>query len=59
VTQSLDCTVHRHPDGWRFAIGDQCGGPYQGPLEAAAAAERAAKADGRLAPVDVLWFQLG
>ena len=58
VTSSLDCKVHRASDGWRFALGDQFGGPYDGPLEAAAAAERAAKAGGWLGPVDVLWFHL-
>jgi hypothetical protein len=56
---SLDCTVRRGPDGWRYALDGEAGGPFVGPLEAAAAAEAAAKAGGQLGPIEVLWFQLG
>lgn len=60
VAPSLDCTVRRGPDGWRYALAGEGGaGPFDGPLEAAAAAEAAAKANGLLGPIEVLWFQLG
>jgi hypothetical protein len=54
-----DCTVLRGPDGWRYELDGEPGGPYESPLEAAAAAETAAKAKGQLGPIEVLWFQLG
>jgi hypothetical protein len=53
------CTVQRGPDGWRYQMDGDDGGPYDGPLEAAAAAEAAAKAKGQLGPVEILWFHLG
>jgi hypothetical protein len=52
------CTVRREPDGWHYELGDDRGGPYRGPLEAAGAAEAAAKARGELGPVQVLWFRV-
>lgn len=59
VATSPDCIVQRAPDGWRFELGGERGGPYEGPLEAAAAAESTAKARGQLGQIEVLWFQLG
>jgi hypothetical protein len=53
-----DCTVRRRADGWWYALGDREDGPFEGPLEAAGAAEAAAKAGGELLPVQVLWFRL-
>jgi hypothetical protein len=53
-----DCTVRRLPDGWHYDLAGHQGGPYEGPLEAAAAAEATAKASGDLGPVQVLWFRL-
>jgi len=53
-----DCTVRRGPNGWDYALGGEWHGPYPGPLEAAAAAEAAAKARGDLGVVQVLWFRL-
>jgi hypothetical protein len=53
-----ECTVRQGADGWYFALAGQCGGPFEGPLEAAAAAETAAKSRGELSPVQVLWFRL-
>jgi hypothetical protein len=53
-----DCLVRRAPEGWVYELGGDGGGPYDGPLEAASAAEAAAKARGDIKPVQVLWFRL-
>jgi hypothetical protein len=53
-----DCTVRRGHGGWHYELGDDRGGPYRGPLEAASAAEAASKARGELGPVQVLWFRV-
>jgi hypothetical protein len=53
-----DCTVRQQPDGWHYVLPGRCGGPYEGPLEAAAAAESAAKASGELDAIQVLWFRM-
>jgi hypothetical protein len=58
VGASPECVVRQDPDGWRYLLAGERGGPYGGPLEAAAAAETAAKANGSLEPIGVLWFQL-
>ncbi len=54
-----ECAVLQGPDGWRFELSRSSGGPFEGPLEAAAAAEANAKAAGELGPAQVLWFRLG
>ncbi|HSR25100.1 MAG TPA: hypothetical protein VLW53_16210 [Candidatus Eisenbacteria bacterium] len=53
-----DCAVRRRPDGWHYDLAGRRDGPYPGPLEAAAAAEAAAKAGGELERVRALWFRL-
>jgi hypothetical protein len=58
VDPGLDCQVRQGPQGWCFQLGDDVRGPYEGPLEAASAAEAAAKTRGQLGPAGVLWFQL-
>ncbi len=52
------CTVRRGQSGWCYELDGDRGGPYPGPLEAASAAEAAAKAKGELGPVQVLWFRV-
>jgi hypothetical protein len=52
------CAVRRTAEGWHYELGTDAGGPYEGPLEAAAAAETAAKSRGELGPVQVLWFRV-
>jgi hypothetical protein len=52
------CVVRRADDGWHYELGRRSGGPYGGPLEAAAAAEAVAKARGGAGPAEVLWFHL-
>jgi len=42
----------------RYELDGDVGGPFPGPLEAAAGAEAAAKARGALGPAQVLWFRL-
>lgn len=53
-----DCRVIQDAAGWHYRVGDETGGPYEGPLEAAAAAEATAKSSGQLSPAAALWFQL-
>lgn len=54
-----NCTVRQRPDGWHYSLdGGRCAGPFDGPLEAAAAAEAAAKEAGDLDAIQVLWFRL-
>ena len=55
-----DCAIRRGPDGWYYDLGRSgaCTGPYDGPLEAAWAAEAAAKAAGDLSPIQALWFRM-
>ena len=58
VVGGPDCAVRRGHDGWRYELDGDVGGPFPGPLEAAAGAEAAAKARGALGPAQVLWFRL-
>ena len=55
-----DCAIRRGADGWYYELGGAaaCSGPYDGPLEAAWAAEAAAKTAGDLSPVQALWFRI-
>jgi hypothetical protein len=53
-----DCVVRPGEDGWQYELEGETGGPCEGPLEAAAAAERNAKTRGLLDPMRVLWFKL-
>jgi hypothetical protein len=50
------CVVRRSADGWHYELEADAGGPFEGPLEAASAAEAVAKSRGDLGPVQVLWF---
>jgi hypothetical protein len=53
-----ECAVQRRDDGWHYDLEGRCAGPYPGPLEAAAAAEAAAKTGGGLDQVQALWFRV-
>jgi hypothetical protein len=53
-----DCLIRRASEGWVFELAGASDGPYDSPLEAASAAEAAAKARGDIKPVQVLWFRL-
>jgi len=55
---SVECTIGRQGDGWGYELDGERHGPFPGPLEAASAAERAAKVRGELGPEQVLWFRL-
>ncbi len=54
-----ECTIRRSGDGWHFVLEGESAGPFEGPLEAAAAATTAAGARSDLGPAQVLWFHLG
>jgi len=53
-----DCTIRRGQNGWQYRLDGEWHGPYGTALEAASAAEAAAKARGDLDTIQVLWFRL-
>ena len=54
----LECRVRQDRDGGRYDLEGETSGPFEGPLEAAAAGEGGGKERDEVGPIEAIWFRL-